>query len=244
MTLMELGVDGGDPWPESEMPLIEDSAPKDSTQGLLWQLWLMILHVGKCTPYSDVAMQSKLLDLVAALKKLPNPPPPQKMTRPLRNDLPWSTGRVWSDLVMIGPSVRETGNDSPHEKVIFDVEFESWANVNAIVAGLTSRGIAHFWIYCIWAMRDALEDTRSTKDLDVFVPAATAWIIVLGRQLYTRKEDLTPEDPKRQGSPGTGGKLYKGPTAFCSERWQFWKQAFQGISERQLVKPSSRGLAA
>jgi hypothetical protein len=234
----------GDPLAESEMPVIDESAPDDSAEGLLWQLWFTILHVGKCTPYSDVAAQSKLLDLVAALKKLPDPPQPQKMTRALSNDWIWSTGKVWSTLVMIGPSTRETWNDIPHESVVFDPEIEAWANVNAVVAGLTARGLADFWIYCIWAMRSAMEDALSTKDLDVFVPAAAVWIFVLGRQLYDRNKDLTPEDPKTQGDPGRGGKLYTGPTAFCRERWEFWKQAFLNLSEKQCLKPTTREVAA
>jgi hypothetical protein len=234
----------GDPLAESEMPVIDDSAPQGSAEGLLWQLWFTVLHVGKCTPYSDVAAQAKLLDLVAALKKLPDPPPPQNMTKALSNDWIWSTGKVWSTLVMIGPSTREIWNDIPHEKVIFDPEVEAWTNVNAIVAGFTARGIADFWIYCIWAMRNALEDALSTKDLDVFVPAAAVWIFVLGRQLYDRNKDLTPKDPKTQGNPGRGGELYKGPTAFCRERWDFWKQAFYSLSERQSLKSTTREVAA
>jgi hypothetical protein len=234
----------GDPLPESEMPIPDKSAPNDSAEGLLWHLWFTILYVGKCTSYSDIVAQSKLLDLVAALKELPDPPPPQNMTKALHNDWIWSTGSVWSTLAMIGPSVRETWNEIPHEKVIFDPEVKAWTNVNAIVAGLTARGIADFWIYCIWAMRNALEDDPSVKNFNVFIPAAAAWIFVLGKLLYVRKRDLTTKDPQRYGNPGGGGKLYRGPTAFCPERWDFWKQAFKNVSEMQRLKPSTRGLAA
>ncbi|KAF2431420.1 hypothetical protein EJ08DRAFT_187091 [Tothia fuscella] len=233
----------GDPLPEDPMPVIDDSAPDDSVEGLLWQLWFSILHVGKCTPYTDVAAQSKLLDLVEALKKLEDPPPPQNMTKALSHDWIWSTGKVWSNLNMLGPSTREMWNDMPHEKTITVPEIKAWANVNALVAGFVARGIADFWIYCIWAMRSALEDVPLVKDLDSFVPAAAAWISVLGRQLYDRNEDLTSKDPKRQGNPGAGGKVYKGPTAFCRERWDFWTQAFQDISERQDVKQTTREAA-
>ena len=48
----------------------------------------------------------------------------------------------------------------------------------------------------------------------------------MGRALWEKEEDLTPESPN-QGNPGIGGELYKGPTAFCKERWWFWKERFQ-----------------
>jgi hypothetical protein len=235
--------DWGDPVPESEMPVVDDLAPDDSAEGLLWQLWFTILHVGKCTPHADVAAQSKLLDLVAALKKLPDPPPPQNMTKALKNDWIWSSGKVWSITLMLGPSARETWNDIPHEKLIFDPEIEAWANVNAFVAGITIRGIADFWTYCIWAMRSALEDIPAPMMIDASVPAAAAWIFVLGPQLYKKNKDLTPKDPARQGNPGAGGELYKGAVAFCRERWDFWKQAFRNLSERQDLKTTTRDIA-
>ncbi|OCL01602.1 hypothetical protein AOQ84DRAFT_230769 [Glonium stellatum] len=240
----------GDPLPEDEIPVEDNSRP--STGNLLEELGYTILHVAKQTPWRDAAGQKKLVDLVRALKARPDPPPPAKMTKALRNNWSWS---VWSELSMLSPSARESWNDQPGCGAGFSVpEIHAWANVNAFIARITQAGLAGFWMYAIWALRDALEEEhldydlrhkpeKAAKLLDAFIPAAAVWIIVMGRELWEKDEDLTPKS-RNEGDPARGGKLWKGKSAFCKERWDLWATRFEALSKMEGLMAETREIAA
>jgi hypothetical protein len=229
----------GDPLPESEIPPEAEGAP--STEGQLWELWYAVLHAAKRNPWRDTDRDAhgKLVALVAAIKRVPDPPMPANANKALRGDWVWSSGTLWSELVLIGAASREAWNDSPGAAFGYsDAAIEAWANVNAFVARLTAEDVRQYSLYAIWAMREALEEKRKEapeKWMDATVPAAAAWIGVWGKQMYERREDLTPEDPETQGNPARPGdymiKRTKNEKAEWSrERWAFWKQRFQEIS--------------
>ncbi len=209
----------GMPLTENELPKLDEATrDKPSTECLLWDLWYSFLHVAKQTSYADTASREKLLDLVAALKAHPDPPPPTLMTKALKNNWIWSSGTIWSTLSMFGPSARQCWNDSPGCGSGFSVpETHAWRDVNAFIAGVTQQGLAGFWIYSIWAMREALEEEHrdynnshvkatAVTTIDALVPAAAVWVLVMGRELYTNKDDMAPGSPA-YGRPGAGGAL-------------------------------------
>ena len=238
----------GDPLAESDLPPLSEAAEhKSTTEGLLWNLWYSVLHVAKQTPYTTTGGHSKLLALVATLKARPDPPPPRAMTKALQNDWVWSSGKLWSELLLLGPSARESWNDCPGCGAGFSrPEAEAWANVNAFVARITGEGIADFWIYAVWALREALEvqgeagshvRASEAQGLDAAVPAAAVWVLVLGRGLYERKEGL-------EGSgAGFPGELFKERNAFCKERWAFWKERFGVVAQREDLRAETRDVA-
>lgn len=105
---------------------------------------------------------------------------------------------------------------------------------NEFLARMTGTSIAalNFRLYAVWTMRSALEHPgtqRSEHDaLDLWVPAAAAWIEVLGPQMY-RWTDEYPSGP-RVGAPGRGGALWDGKHGFCKERWTLWRTRFREIA--------------
>ena len=156
---------------------------------------------------------------------------------------------------MLGPSTRECWNDEPGCGSGFSVpEIHAWANLNAFIASLTRADLAGFWIYAIWAIRDALEmerkdyepahkPERAAKLLDAYVPAAAAWIIVMGKELWEKDEDLTPKNPN-QGDPAKGGALWKGKSAFCKDQWDLWATRFEALSGMEDLTTETREIAA
>lgn len=156
---------------------------------------------------------------------------------------------------MLGPSTRECWNDAPGCGSGFSVpEIHAWANLNAFIARLTRADLAGFWVYAIWAIRDALEverkdyepahkPERAAKLLDAYVPAAAAWIIVMGRELWEKDEDLTPKNPNQE-DPARGGALWKGKSAFCKERWDLWATRFEALSGMEDLMTETREIAA
>ncbi|KAJ6519117.1 hypothetical protein C8R45DRAFT_950300 [Mycena sanguinolenta] len=223
----------GDPLPESEIP---PAAPEGtpSTEEQLWELWYAVLHAAKRTWQNDD--HRKLVALVAAIKRVPDPPLPVNANKALRNNWVWASGTLWSTLTILGAATRETWNDSPGGQFEYSkAAIEAWANVNAFVARLTAENVREYSIYAIWAMRDALEERREEEGdwLDATVPAAAAWIGVWGREMYTCREDLTPEDP-RYGNPAKPGNYMIQRTGnkkpeWSPERWAFWKLRLEEI---------------
>lgn len=236
----------GVPLRDDELPP-ESSSDADTTEGLLWDLWYSILHTARLTPWRDATAQNRLLDLVRAFKARPDLPLPARMTKPPRNDWIWSSGQLWSNLLMLGPAARECWNDGPRSGEEHSLpEIHAWTNINAFIASITKEGLGEFWLYAIWAMRDALEVEHkgqlATSIQDAEIPAAAAWIMVVGEELWER-EDIW-EASKTAGNPAGGGKLWKGKRGFCKERWSFWKQRFHLLGQRTSLKGETREIAA
>ncbi|KAF8216670.1 hypothetical protein K438DRAFT_400819 [Mycena galopus ATCC 62051] len=226
----------GDPLPETEIPpAAPDGTP--STEGQLWELWYAVLHAAKRTRWrnDENNTHSKLVALVAAIKRVPDPPLPANANKALRNDWIWEGGTLWSTLTMLGPASREAWNDSPGAAFGYsEAAIAAWANANAFVARLTAEDVREYSIYAIWAMREGLEEKRKLPEkkkgnwLDATVPAAAAWIAIWGKKMYERREDLTPQNPN-EGNPAMPGDYMIKRTKsdrpeWSRERWAFWKQ--------------------
>ncbi|KAJ6519116.1 hypothetical protein C8R45DRAFT_918200 [Mycena sanguinolenta] len=160
----EARVEWGDPLPEGEIP----PAPE-----------------GTLSTEGQNNGHAKLVALVAAIKRVPDPPLLVNATKALRNDWIWE-GTLWSTLLLLGAASRETWNDSPGGQFGYSkAAIAAWANVNAFVARLTAENT--HW-------REEEGDW-----LDATVPAAAAWIGVWGKEMYARREDLTPTNPIQGG---------------------------------------------
>lgn len=85
-------------------------------------------------------------------------------------------------------------------------------------------------MFAIWTLRK-LEQRKAppgSEDpldaLEVFVPAAAAWISVVGDQMYWWDEEF--------GRAGRGGPLWGDRKhGFCEERWKLWRKRFGEIAE-------------
>lgn len=219
----------------------------DSLEGEFWDLWYSVAHAAKRLPWeTESDQQEKLLELVKAIKARPNPVSPYKKEE-IEDSWPGAltTTTLWSSLIMIGAAFRETWNDSPGGgSGLQPPEISAWANVNAFVARMVRDDVSNFWIYCIWAMRDGLENQQDDSMLDALVPAAVAWVMVLGKELYNKEEDLTPKE-KNQGNPAMGGYWYgeKEIPGFNRKRWGVWKERFGVIGGLEGVSEETRRLA-
>lgn len=236
-----------------EFPELDDSALENvrSTEGHLWNLWYSVLHVAKRVPWRERAQHERLLDLVKAFKALPDPPQPTPMTVPLSRDWIWSEGTLWSSLLMLGPSARETWNDSPGCGAGFSLpEIHAWANVNAFIALVTDKSIADFWLYAIWAMLDALEDdapriggnhhqvTVATK-LDALLPVAAVWVQIAGKQMY---EKAQLADADRRDISAVEAEEDSDKRDFTKKRWALWKRQLSIMALRDYLSVETKQL--
>ncbi|KAM0720884.1 hypothetical protein Q7P37_003169 [Cladosporium fusiforme] len=123
-------------------PSASDSA---STEGQLWRLYFSILHAARkiSSPDGGEGQMLRLVQLVQTLKTRPEPAQPAGMTPALRNDWIWSSGGIWSDLLMLGACWAESRDCHPgglagHTQP----EIHAWENLLAFVSGLKATGTA------------------------------------------------------------------------------------------------------
>ncbi|KAK4505967.1 hypothetical protein PRZ48_003932 [Zasmidium cellare] len=231
----------------------EEDRQKDSAEGLLWRLWFAVCHVSRKTPWDNDAQQWKLVHLVRIIKERPDPPMPENATIALRNNWIWSSGKLWSRLSMLGPSARETWNDSPGGGWGMSTpEIHGWTNTNAFFARITLAGLANYWNYGIWALRDTLEQEprgnmkgSQAQHLDATLPAAVVWIRVLGEEAYTKHISQNERDyDVRYDVDSPGPKLdWQGMEVWTMARWVFWKEKFWFNAERKKLSDEVREMA-
>jgi hypothetical protein len=199
-------------------------------------LWTSIIHSAKRSTFRDTARthHSALVDLLIAFKEHSIP------------DIE-EYNYLYKEMTDFGMACREAFNDAPiaHEGFI-DREVEAWANMNFFFAKVAEKHVHDLSMYAIFALREALEtphvdDPMSTANqkYDANVPAATAWILVYGHDLFRMEKDLTPSD-RKQGNPARGGELWKGKSEFSKERWAFWKERFAKIATMEGVKEQTK----
>ncbi|RMZ67079.1 ras GTPase activating [Pyrenophora seminiperda CCB06] len=208
-----------------------------------YSLWYPIIHSAKRLPFRDTAGLDKLIALMRAIQ---SSSPPPNTTEP----------DMYRHLLHFSMCARETMNDAPGCGCGYlPQEVHAYTNMLYFYALLTRPDVFTFWIYCIWTMRDALETPHVDDDpedvstpgtafekYNAFVPAAAVWIFALGKQIYEREEDLTPENP-HQGDPGRGGALWKGRAEFSRERWGLWRKRFGEVAGMEGVSAECRGVA-
>ncbi len=206
---------------------VTDNEDAPTVEGELWDLYYTILHAAKKTPWSDVSGQQKLVDLLAALKARPNPEFPANMTIALKRNWIYEWGRLWSDMVLFGPSARETWNDSPGCGAgWYPPEVSAWVNVNAFVARLTAQEVRHFGLYGFWALRGALDEKikvnphthhpapSNVRMAEHFFAVAAVWIRLAGPYMF---DNISQED--ESGKDRNFG-------VWTQSQWNRWQQKF------------------
>jgi hypothetical protein len=148
--------------------------------------------------------------------------------------------QVWKDLPMLGWEFRDEWNkrDIPsnppdrRQKAISDL-----INMDKFMAHLMATNepvFAYSW-FALLTFRTALETPPEqllpTEPLDAYIPAAAAWIEILGVEIYEWDEEF--ESGPLVGAPGMGGPLWKGKHAFCEERWTLWRERFEEVARME-----------
>ncbi|KAJ4328782.1 hypothetical protein N0V84_000787 [Fusarium piperis] len=250
-------------WPEPET---EWDASK-CTEMLLWDLWYSILHTAKRIPYTDDSRHDKLVELVRAFKVRPNPPLPVPMTTPLKREWIWESGKLWTDLTVLGISVAEVSNDSPGCGAGWLwPELRAWENVNAFMARLTARHITALQNYGYWALGDAIERsltpgyrrTYPASDNEILshrVITASLWVTIAGDQVFADypkirdKRDIEVVDRildlRDDKLPwARSRKKYKGRARWETAQSEFTRRRFEVESQNESLPLEARGMAS
>jgi hypothetical protein len=204
------------------------SGPREaSIEGMLWPAWEAVISAAD-TP--DERTRSRLVELLCAIRGR------GILARPDGQECVVWDMRAHVDLPVFGAQMRETWNFSPPA-----VSAESWANLNAFAAQLTTAGI-DFSLYAIWALREALEEDGSA--ISQVLPAAVQWFRHAGFVLATRAREGASDT---HGADSVGRLCREAGLAeggFSVRRWNFWRCRLEDISAAggEIAKNAREGL--
>ncbi|PYH92665.1 hypothetical protein BO71DRAFT_383082 [Aspergillus ellipticus CBS 707.79] len=184
----------------------------DDVEGFLWQTWQVFLDTAEQTPH-DHPGHDKLVQVIIELTKLPSRKVHKEST-------------LWSDLPILGPSLREAwiAPEVRAEKIPSEAATK-WIRLNSFTARLSDAGFLKNSLFGLWSILLALEDTGlSRSGLECSVAAAAEWIVHAQRVLLENgaRMDATGEEDR----PMLAGRLCDGPSRFSSHRWEFWRRRF------------------
>ncbi|EFR00783.1 hypothetical protein MGYG_03787 [Nannizzia gypsea CBS 118893] len=217
----------------------DDGKPKEDYESFLLEIWNSIIEIAKQIP-SDHASQDRLVELVKALSELP----------PIETEIWGSTVKVWADLPLLGPAMREAWIEpTSHNQAPTTEDAQRWINQNAFAARLLNLEQISWSNFAVWSLRSALEEKPGTaaQSHKCEVSAAAQWMLYCAPYLLEEAkgdavreaQEANAEPQPNRGQPLAGGKLYKGKARLCPERWQFWKQQFEGITQPDIQSVAS-----
>ncbi|KAL4999778.1 hypothetical protein BDV10DRAFT_49489 [Aspergillus recurvatus] len=208
-----------------------------SLEAQLGQLWHLIFRVACENPEH----QDKLVDILVDMSHLPD------VTKPIEDGLDepliLHDKRVWKDLPLLGWEIRRHWDNSilpPGTKTVEErnAAISRTVNVNRFVALLVATDepifLANSW-FALVTLRIAIETPwvhmQADEPLEAWIPAAAAWIEVLGAEIYEWDEEY--ESGHLAGALGSGGPLWKGKHGFSKERWTFWRERFGETARKE-----------
>ncbi|EAW12875.1 DUF3632 domain-containing protein [Aspergillus clavatus NRRL 1] len=201
----------------------------EAIESFLWSVWAVFIHIAKQIPHDDAA-QDQLVEVITALTALP----------PRTIQIWDSETRLWTDLPILGPSLRESWNQptAPAYTSSTPQATTEWINLQAFTARLMSRRDPSLSLFAVWSLRSALEEELKGAERDGEVAAATMWMLYGGQALFEQSNDaVKTEEMERMMKPGP---LYAGQGQLCAERWQFWNRRLGELQEE--VSEETKGL--
>ncbi|KAE8154851.1 hypothetical protein BDV25DRAFT_82920 [Aspergillus avenaceus] len=195
----------------------KESQSANDLENFLWQTWGLVIEIAEQIP-CDHPAQERLVHLIQALRKLP----PQTV-RVWDEDL-----RLWEDLPLLGPNLREAWNLVPSDKPS-PSEVNEWVSLNSFTARLLALGGVPWYNFAIWSLREGLEEECPETAVDCHLAVAREWFRHSGPVL---RQQATVAETKEERMLA-GGSLYQGPAKLCPERWTFWKERLDQIGRQE-----------
>lgn len=222
------------------LSIFQDTSPESG----LSRLWAVIIRAAR----DERRNHDKLVDILVFLSKRPAPRTTQGSSVVVYKM------EVWKDLPMLRWGFRDEYNFSvdlnapPFHR---QEAVRKFVNINRFAALLKATGEEVFdysW-FALITLREALETKqREAKEiylakLNSWLPAAAAWIEILGVEIFEWDEEFPSGFP--HGAPGSDGDLWNGKHGFYEERWSLWRERFAGLakSEKWAIEDDVRRVA-
>ena len=214
---------------------IDGLYPADVKQAedFLWALWTLLSNVAKKIPASD-DRQKLLAWTVGKLRT----------KRDEEVEMWGQKTRVWTELPMLGPVMRDAWNLTPdYDGSDKDRQtIREWISINSFAARLYGAGLQNWVNLGIWELRPGLEEPLSDKPGDRATHLATAceWIEHAGERLRADGTQAQTLDEMEQRALKTGS-LLEGSPGLSEKRWQFWQKRIAELSADAAPEDRARG---
>lgn len=189
----------------------------------LWEMWTLLQRVAKKISASD-ARQQHLVNIVAKLKAK------DRETVQL-----WGNeSKVWSDLPMLGPTMREAWNGRPPLNGTGQdaSAVAEWVSLNSFAARILGASLQQWDNLAIWELRASLEEEAvSPTARDAQLATSSQWFIHAGKVLHDLSQKAGELDDATARSLKTG-KLLDAKPGFSQERWTFWREKLAELGEQ------------
>ncbi|KEY66858.1 hypothetical protein S7711_05212 [Stachybotrys chartarum IBT 7711] len=190
-------------------------AGTDDVENYLWSMWTLLERVAKKVPALDPRQQL----LVGIIRKL--------QAKDRETVTLWGNdSKVWSELPMLGPTMREAWNARPAlDGTGQDASaIAEWVSLNSFAARVLGGSLQSWENFAIWELRASLEeDPASSTARDAHLATASQWFIYAGKVLYDLSRNPTELD-EASARALTTGKLLDAKPGFSEERWKFWRE--------------------
>ncbi|KAL9628846.1 MAG: hypothetical protein Q9204_005620, partial [Flavoplaca sp. TL-2023a] len=169
--------------------------------------------------------QEKIVELLAAIKRLPNPIRDGKEHRINSQRTFSDLGYFRADFFDYFTGIRYANPTSFHSGSKVSIPI-SWARVNAFSARLTANLVQDFRRYGIETIEDALDEKnlKENHTREFFLPAAANQIIFASYPIWNLRNDQELEH-----------------NTIVLE-WNRWKKAFEELIEHAQLSQETRGL--
>ncbi|KAF4504763.1 hypothetical protein G6O67_008172 [Ophiocordyceps sinensis] len=191
----------------------------DAVEDFLWSLWVLLIATVKNVPADD-ARQQLLVETVAQLTK--------------KRDTPVSLWgqetKVWSELPMLGPCMRDAWNLRPklNGSDEDDDAIREWISLNSFAARMFGQGLQTWVNFAIWELRAALEEqlpsASPTSAKDASLATACEWIMHAGEALHGKSLETQSLDEMEKRALKPGKLLNNSMSGLSDERWIFWRE--------------------
>ncbi|KAH7318959.1 hypothetical protein BKA65DRAFT_556391 [Rhexocercosporidium sp. MPI-PUGE-AT-0058] len=193
-----------------------EKSPK-AIQDALWSSWREFSRVVAVTKPED---QERLVQFLLGLRKGGE----KEKKLPIEGE-----ENTLKNLPLFGPEMRYVWNETPDEESSPELA-QAWVNRNAFPARITAvskpNDCMDYSLYCVWSIRNDLEDIfPEEKTMPPILKAAAMWMIYAAREIYQRAVDEQTYDGKLAiGGRAVDGKGWKGHS---KKRWELWAERFE-----------------
>ncbi|POR35209.1 Putative oxidoreductase [Tolypocladium paradoxum] len=200
-----------------ELDALYPAGDTQAVEGFLWALWSLLIGVAQKIPADDPRQQLLAQTVQELVGK--------------RDDevVLWNqTTRVWSELPMLGPCMREAWDLSP----MYDgsdgdnAAIQEWISLNSFAARILGANLQTWVNLAIWEFRSGLEEPPppSQAAKDTALATACEWITHAGKALHEQGGRVQQLDAMEQRALKPGKLFENGKPGLSDERWRFWRE--------------------
>ncbi|KAG6010689.1 hypothetical protein E4U21_005188 [Claviceps maximensis] len=219
---------------------IDSLYPSDTLEAedWLWTFWSIFIGVARLIPADDERQEL----LVLTLAKL-------KTSRDQEVEMWGQQTRVWSELPMLGPVMRDSWSltpsfDGSHHQNTCSVE--EWVSLNSFAARVYGLSLQDWHNFAVWELRFGLEEPKDDRPnvRDAVIATVHEWIAHAGRKIHEKATEAVKLDPMEMRALMPGSLFTNGQPGLTLDRWNFWQErigvlgegAASGVSKEKAQK--------